>query len=406
MTAHFLSVAIIESCHTFIGTRELTCVPCPTAATPFPVALCGMTELAHAVCSLFCYPPIPSRIVAKLSFVPPVSTSIHVVSCQPMFESWYPKYIRPVFSLHGGTVRRTHAHTHVFHHTCPQTPPGYLIQTVSGEPTLTLTDAFGEPGEALAPPQCKTTTVTFRVGSHQIVALYAQRAEAQYTVLLSHGNAEDIGLLAPFIASLTSRLKVSVFAYDYPGYGSSEGQPSEALLYKSIEAAWVCLRQRFGVPAKHIILYGTSIGSAPSVHLAAKFGRRFGEGSPNTPAGMVLHAPLASGIRVLRPATTITWCCDPFANVSRIEAVTVPTLIIHGTHDEIVPVSHSYKLASMCQFGVTPLFIQGAGHNDLDSFPAFYPRLVKFIEEIREGVPADGRSGAAVNRLHADSAPF
>lgn len=265
-----------------------------------------------------------------------------------------------------------------------QNPVGYCVTTEDGAVTLTLTDALGRPAKPFAPRGFETTPLHFDSGSQSLAAVYVRKPEARYTVLLSHGNAEDLGILAPFIESLGNRLDVSVFAYDPAGYGQSTGPPREADLYTGVEAAWCCLRQRFGVPAKRIILYGTSIGSAPSIYLAAKFGRRFGMESPNTPAGMILHAPLASGIRVLRPSTSVTWCCDPFANVSRVERVTVPTLIVHGTDDEIVPVGHSYQLQALCHTAVKPLYVQSAGHNDLDTFPVFYPRLKQFLSEIDE----------------------
>jgi len=291
-------------------------------------------DIARAVCSVFCCPPIPSRIVAKLAFVPP-------------------------------------------------NPPGYTIrpQQASGNSEMVLLDVFGNAAEPFS-PDCAVSAFRFDAGRHRVAAVYLKRQAARYTLLVSHGNGEDLGYVAPFLESLGRELGVSVFAYDYPGYGESDGTPREALLYRAVEAAWCCLRERFGVPAKRIILYGTSIGSAPSVHLAAKFGRRFGEGSAHCPAALVLHAPLASGIRVLRPSTSMTWCCDPFANISRISAVTVPTLIMHGTDDEIVPVAHSYKLQARCDAAVEPLFVHGGEHNDLDTYPAFYARLKRFVTEV------------------------
>ena len=58
------------------------------------------------------------------------------------------------------------------------------------------------------------------------------------------------------------------------------------------------------------------------------------------PAGLILHSPLASGLRVFKPDLSLTWCCDPFKNVERVGQIVTPTLIVHGTADEIVPVSH------------------------------------------------------------------
>jgi len=259
---------------------------------------------------------------------------------------------------------------------------GYRFSEDGGKLKMVLLDGPGEPSADFNPPGCETSAVFVESGRDRIAAVYVRRLDAKYTVLLSHGNAEDIGLMAGFIRSLSAQLGCSVFAYDYPGYGASSGQTSENQLYRAIEACWCELRQKFGVPAKRIILYGVSIGSAPTVHLASKFGKKFGRGSPHTPAGVVLHAPLSSGLRVLRPQTSVTLCCDPFANISRIEGITVPTLVVHGTDDEVISVDHSYKLVAKCPEAVTPLFIETATHNDLDTFAAFYPRLKAFVVEI------------------------
>jgi hypothetical protein len=71
------------------------------------------------------------------------------------------------------------------------------------------------------------------VTSHgeQIPALHRVRAGAAYTVIYSHGNAEDLGLLLPLVDGLSEALNASVLAYEYVGYSTSrlEGRaPSEA----------------------------------------------------------------------------------------------------------------------------------------------------------------------------------
>ena len=77
---------------------------------------------------------------------------------------------------------------------------------------------------------------------------------------------------------------------------------------------------RFCIPADKIIIYGQSIGTVPSVDLATKV----------PCAGVVLHSPLASGLRVLRPSTTCTLCCDPFPSINKIQHIKAPILLIHG----------------------------------------------------------------------------
>ena len=59
-----------------------------------------------------------------------------------------------------------------------------------------------------------------------ISAVHLPNADAEFTVLHSHGNAEDLGDILPFLRALHAK-GYAVLAYDYRGYGTSEGKPSE-----------------------------------------------------------------------------------------------------------------------------------------------------------------------------------
>lgn len=52
-------------------------------------------------------------------------------------------------------------------------------------------------------------------------------------------------------------------------------------------------------------------------------------------AGLILHSPLLSGMRVAFPGTQRTWCCDAFPSIEKIPRVQCPTLVIHGTDDDV-----------------------------------------------------------------------
>lgn len=59
---------------------------------------------------------------------------------------------------------------------------------------------------------------------------------------------------------------------------------------------------RYGVTPENIILYGQSIGTVPTVDLAARY----------ECAAVILHSPLMSGLRVAFPDTRKTYCFDAF----------------------------------------------------------------------------------------------
>ncbi|XP_011370914.1 protein ABHD17A [Pteropus vampyrus] len=197
------------------------------------------------------------------------------------------------------------------------------------------------------------------------------RPARRYTVLFSHGNAVDLGQMSSFYIGLGSRINCNIFSYDYSGYGASSGRPSEKNLYADIDAAWQALRTRYGISPDSIVLYGQSIGTVPTVDLASRY----------ECAAVVLHSPLTSGMRVAFPDTKKTYCFDAFPNIEKVSKITSPVLIIHGTEDEVIDFSHGLALYERCPKAVEPLWVEGAGHNDIELYSQYLERLRRFISQ-------------------------
>lgn len=189
-------------------------------------------------------------------------------------------------------------------------------------------------------------------GGEKISALYLPNSEARFTILYSHGNGEDLGDGRVRLEDWR-RLGFSVFAYDYRGYGTSEGTATEQHAYQDIETAYQHVTNNLNVAPDRLILYGRSIGSGPSVYLATK----------EKIAGLILETPFTSTFRVVIPFPLLPF--DRFANLSRIRDVRVPLLILHGTLDEVVPFSHGQALYQAANQPKTFVVIEGAGHNNL-----------------------------------------
>ena len=66
------------------------------------------------------------------------------------------------------------------------------------------------PGYRATPDVLRLATA----GGERIAALYWLNSSATYTMLFSHGNAEDLGSVRPLLPALGD-LGFSVFAYDY-----------------------------------------------------------------------------------------------------------------------------------------------------------------------------------------------
>ncbi len=186
----------------------------------------------------------------------------------------------------------------------------------------------------------------------QISALYLPNPIATYTVLYSHGNAEDLGRVRQRLEHLKN-LGVSVFAYDYRGYGTSQGKPSEQNAYEDMEAAYRYLTETLGISPSQIILYGRSLGSGTSVEIASR----------ELIAGLILESPFTSTFRVITRIAIVPF--DRFDNLRKIGTVRCPVLFLHGTQDRLIPLHHSETLLGQVRSPKRLLAIAGADHNDL-----------------------------------------
>ncbi|XP_003901341.1 alpha/beta hydrolase domain-containing protein 17C [Papio anubis] len=306
------------------------------------------------LCWLFCCPPCPSRIAAKLAFLPP----------EPTYTVLAPEQRGPG---------------------APAPAPAQATAAAAAQPA----PQQPEEGAGAGPSACSlhlSERADWQYSQRELDAVevfFSRTARdnrlgcmfvrcapsSRYTLLFSHGNAVDLGQMCSFYIGLGSRINCNIFSYDYSGYGVSSGKPSEKNLYADIDAAWQALRTRYGVSPENIILYGQSIGTVPTVDLASRY----------ECAAVILHSPLMSGLRVAFPDTRKTYCFDAFPSIDKISKVTSPVLVIHGTEDEVIDFSHGLAMYERCPRAVEPLWVEGAGHNDIELYAQYLERLKQFI---------------------------
>jgi len=194
----------------------------------------------------------------------------------------------------------------------------------------------------------------------QITAVFLPNPSARYVLLYSHGNAEDLGTIEDHLRELRDH-GWAVLAYDYPGYGTSTGRPSEAGCYAAIAAAYAYLTTLKNIPPDRIVLYGRSLGTGPTVELAS-----------HVPVGgLILEGAFLSTFRVLIPWKVLPW--DKFDNLAKITRIHAPILSIHAVNDQTVPFSHGAILDDAYPGPKQHLWVAGAGHNNiLEVAPAAY----------------------------------
>jgi fermentation-respiration switch protein FrsA (DUF1100 family) len=186
-----------------------------------------------------------------------------------------------------------------------------------------------------------------------ISAVYLPQPSAKFTLLVSHGNAEDLGDIRPWLEDFR-RSGFNVFAYDYQGYGTSQGKPTEKTAYQDENAAYDYLTLTLKIPPDRIIVFGRSVGSGPAVHLAAR----------RPAAGLILQSSFLSAFRVVTRVPILPF--DKFPNYQEISRVHCPLLIVHGTQDEVISIAQGQKLFALANEPKQFFAVQGAGHNDLN----------------------------------------
>lgn len=185
-----------------------------------------------------------------------------------------------------------------------------------------------------------------------IFAYYLPNKNAKYTLLVSHGNAEDIGYMLPFLIEMRDH-GFAVFAYDYHGYGLSGGKPTETNTYLDIDAAYAYLTQDLHIAPESIIVYGHSIGAAVTLDLAVR----------QPVAGVILQGAFVTAFRVMTRIPLFPF--DKYNNLKKIKLLKSPLLMIHGGIDGIIPIWHGKKLYDEAVVPKEFYVVKNAGHNDV-----------------------------------------
>jgi len=204
-----------------------------------------------------------------------------------------------------------------------------------------------------------------------VSALYLPNPKASYTILYSHGNAEDLGDIKPYLEQLRS-CGFAVMAYDYRGYGASKGKASEQGCYDDIAAAYSYLTLSLGIPSSRIIVFGRSVGGGPATDLASR----------NPVGGLILESPFTTAFRVVTSIPLMPF--DKFRNISKIGKVKCPLLVIHGTDDRVISYWHGEKLFSLANEPKKLFTVKGAGHNNLPyvAGKSYWQAIVAYAKDL------------------------
>ena len=197
---------------------------------------------------------------------------------------------------------------------------------------------------------------------------------AKGAILYAHGNAGNLSHRGLAAGKLQEATGLSVLLFDYPGYGKSEGKPSEAGCYAAADAAYDWLAQQ--VPATEIVLYGKSLGGGVATDLSLR--------KPHK--ALVLCKTFTSVPDMAQrtfPFLPARWLVrNRFDNLAKIGQCPRPVLIAQADCDNLIPFDHGRQLYEAAPEPKRFSILEGCDHND--ALPiSFYYDLNDFLRAIK-----------------------
>ncbi|TDI95643.1 MAG: alpha/beta hydrolase [Caldithrix sp.] len=187
-------------------------------------------------------------------------------------------------------------------------------------------------------------------------------SESVPAVIVGHGNAQVIDHWPERVRGL-QHLGFGVLLVEYPGYGRSEGEPSQESITTAFVAAYDNLVGRNNIDKSRIILFGWSLGGGAVCALAAE--------RPST--ALILLSTFKS-IRSFAASFYLPGFIvrDPFDNLSVVREYSRPVLVIHGRADTMMPYyEHGVTLYEAAQNG--EIISYDCGHNDcVENWDSFW----------------------------------
>lgn len=236
-------------------------------------------------------------------------------------------------------------------------------------------------------------TVRFRTADSTVLSAWvipsaSRDADAPW-VLISHGNYGNIGYGGrPQFYAWFRDLGVNLLAYDYRGFGESDGVPSEEGVYADAEAAYRYLTDSLGVPASRIILFGHSLGTGVTIELARRV----------PAAGMIVEDAYTSvpdrGQEAFPLLPIKLIARSRFASIEKVGSLRLPKLFLHARNDETIPIAHGRRVFAAAAEPKEWLELD-AGHADAYSVERtrYYGAIGTFIQRIVAPMPLVAQQG-------------
>lgn len=200
-----------------------------------------------------------------------------------------------------------------------------------------------------------------------LIVLPANNKTPTKYMIFSHGNACDLFGMYEFAKFWANKLNIAVVLYDYPGYGVSNGKPTEQGCYESLTGIVAEISKIVNI--KDITLVGQSIGTGVVVDQIANNKSLSGAIliSPYTSVVAIASDMVSSSSSSLSSTSTfLSTPIDKFCSLKKIKNVECPVKIFHGNQDNVINVSHGKELYDkLPNKKFSPVWMEGVDHNNI-----------------------------------------
>ncbi len=207
----------------------------------------------------------------------------------------------------------------------------------------------------------KIENIYLKNGNENLHCWFLKKPTASKVALICHGNGGNLTNRAEIMKSFLDQ-NISVFIFDYQGYGKSTGRPSIPKIVSDSKIALAYLLENRKYKQENIILFGESLGTG----LACKLSTDMKSG------GIILLSPYYSILRLAREKLAwlnlypdFMFSFDHLDNAKVLSKPHSPTLIIHGAKDRLIPITHAEKLYATAVDPKQFVVLKSSGHNDI-----------------------------------------
>lgn len=221
-------------------------------------------------------------------------------------------------------------------------------------------------------------------GQRLFAFLVGDPARAPGVLIVYHGNADLAAWVVPWASEVERTTGWAVLVPEYRGYGGLGGSPDYLASQRDARATYRLVREQLGVDSTRVAIYGHSLGSAIATELAVE----------QPPAVLILEAPFTSAREMARgPLAPVALFWGLIARVhfdtrSRVAELAVPTWVVHGERDGIIPVRMGRAVHAAARVPGELLVVRGAGHNDVSDVAgeAYWSWMRRALESASKGM--------------------